>query len=270
MLVEVEKKTGDRQGVTLRATFPDVSTPPIVEGFDPLGLHVSYFLGDDPEQWYPDVPVWGGIRYVDLYPGFDLEISGSEGEWTWQLVPNRRSAAGARAFGSEAMSFRMRIEGAARLIADEASIRAVTDVGQVAIPLTDVRNSDGSPAPLNRQPARIRGNEVDISFLPEQGSIPGAEAASSDTWDDGVVARSDQPAGPCRLTSGFMRTQIRRIWPIHPVGSLSRRRSERTSCIHATADGLISTMRIRYPQANFCIWLRRTLRTSPASMSERM
>ena len=30
----------------------------------------------DPTKWYPDVPVWGGVRYLDLYPGIDLELSG--------------------------------------------------------------------------------------------------------------------------------------------------------------------------------------------------
>lgn len=68
------------KGVNLRLIFPGANPHPR------LDTHVSYFFGNDPEQWHADVPVWGGVRYVDLYPGVDLEITGDGGRWTWQLV----------------------------------------------------------------------------------------------------------------------------------------------------------------------------------------
>lgn len=36
---------------------------------------MSYFVGEDPAKWRAAVPVWSGVRYVDLYPGIDLEVS---------------------------------------------------------------------------------------------------------------------------------------------------------------------------------------------------
>ena len=30
-------------------------------------------------SWHADVPVWGGVRYRDLYPGIDLELHGARG-----------------------------------------------------------------------------------------------------------------------------------------------------------------------------------------------
>ena len=55
----------------------------------PLGrasTQVSYFMGNDPSQWHPDVPVWRAVRYVDLYPGINLEFHGDGGRLAYQLT----------------------------------------------------------------------------------------------------------------------------------------------------------------------------------------
>lgn len=56
---------------------------------------VSYFLGNDPDRWQPDVPAWGGVRYVRLYPGVDLEIASEAGQWHWRLIASTPSSAAA-------------------------------------------------------------------------------------------------------------------------------------------------------------------------------
>ena len=63
-----------------------------IEPFGAVDTTVSYFLGNDPDQWRPDVPVWGGVRYVDLYPGVDLVLGGSDGAWRLRLRPAQRSS----------------------------------------------------------------------------------------------------------------------------------------------------------------------------------
>ena len=77
-----------RQAVNLRLSFPGANPHPVLEPFDRLETHVSYFIGDDPAKWRADVPVWGGVRYRDLYPGLDLEITGENGQWSWRLIRN--------------------------------------------------------------------------------------------------------------------------------------------------------------------------------------
>ncbi len=77
-----------RKGVNLRFTFVGANPNPQIVGFDPLDTRLSYFTGSDPAQWRSDVPVWGGARYVDLYPGVDLEITSENGKWLWRLVAN--------------------------------------------------------------------------------------------------------------------------------------------------------------------------------------
>ncbi len=59
---------------TCKLSFPGANPHPVLEPFDRLETHVSYFIGADPEKWRPDVPVWGGVRYRDLYPGVDLVV----------------------------------------------------------------------------------------------------------------------------------------------------------------------------------------------------
>lgn len=65
----------------LKLTFPGSNPDVRIEPFEPLATTVSYFIGNDPEQWHPAVPVWGGVRYTNLYPGVDLVIGGSNGDW---------------------------------------------------------------------------------------------------------------------------------------------------------------------------------------------
>jgi len=67
------------EGVHLKLRFLGANPHPRLEPFQRLETHVSYFLGNDPARWRADVPVWGGVRYVGLYPGVDLELSGEGG-----------------------------------------------------------------------------------------------------------------------------------------------------------------------------------------------
>lgn len=85
--------------LNLKLSFADANPRPYLEPFNRLETRVHYYLGvdtghpadtnhpSDPAGWYADVPVWGGVRYRDLYPGADLEIYGRNGQWAWRLVP---------------------------------------------------------------------------------------------------------------------------------------------------------------------------------------
>ncbi len=77
---------GEVHGVYLRLTFPGANPRPRLEPFHRLDTVVSYFIGNDPDQWRLNVPVWGGVRYADLYPGIDLELTGQNGRLVPRLV----------------------------------------------------------------------------------------------------------------------------------------------------------------------------------------
>ncbi|MEW5986902.1 MAG: SBBP repeat-containing protein [Chloroflexota bacterium] len=79
------------RGGNLKLTFVGANPRPRLEPFGRLATHVSYFKGDDPAGWRPDVPVWSGVRYVDLYPGLDLEITSDNGRLTWRWLGEANS-----------------------------------------------------------------------------------------------------------------------------------------------------------------------------------
>jgi hypothetical protein len=133
------------QRVNVRLSFPGANPHPRLEPFDRRDTHVSYFLGNDPAGWRPDVPVWGGVRYVDLYPGIDLEVSGAGGRWAWQLVehpdglaPSPSEGEGGRAALARGEGLRLRIEGADAVAVDGGALHLSTAAGEVRVPLLAV------------------------------------------------------------------------------------------------------------------------------------
>jgi hypothetical protein len=73
--------------IELKLTFPGSNPDVRIEPVKPLTTTVSYFLGSDPAGWRPDVPVYGGVRYMDLYPGVDLVLGELGAFWQLQVKP---------------------------------------------------------------------------------------------------------------------------------------------------------------------------------------
>lgn len=84
-------ETAVRQSVALRLSFPGANPHPQIEPFGRQDVTFSYFQGADSAQWRSNVPVWRGVRYVDLFPGLDLEVSAIGGAVHWGLVANGRA-----------------------------------------------------------------------------------------------------------------------------------------------------------------------------------
>ncbi len=129
-----------RKGVALKLTFPGGSDSPKIEPFGRLETKISYFRGNDPEKWAPDVPVWSGVRYVDIYPGVDLEIAGHGGVLDPRFVVKDSGRAQAAEFFEKAA---LRIEGADGIDCDSEAIRCSTEIGDVSIPLFGLEYHSG-------------------------------------------------------------------------------------------------------------------------------
>ena len=165
-----EPEAGEQEkvrGVNVRLRFVGANSMPRLEPLDRLDTHVSYFLGSDPEQWRSDVPVWGGVRYVDLYPGVDMEIAGEGGRWSWRLVE--------RGSPSALSEVRLQVEGAERLALDQGRLRLETAVGEYALPLLQVADDDLSataPSLAGDQVAQpfARPASFPVSILPTNAS----------------------------------------------------------------------------------------------------
>ena len=121
-----------QKAVNIRLSFPGANPHPRLEPFDRLDTHVSYFTGGDPADWHADVPVWGGVRYVDLYPGIDLEIAGQDGRLALRLVVRGDEGA------AHLASVRLRVEGAGALALDGDRLRLGTLLGDFTLLLFQV------------------------------------------------------------------------------------------------------------------------------------
>lgn len=142
-----------RRGLNLRLGFVGANSQPRLEAFNRLETRVSYFKGSDPGLWQSDVPVWGGVRYVDLYPGLDLEVTSESGRLVqrWVVKPEVVAQAGD---SSPLSDVRLQVDGAESLALDEADqLRLTTALGDVTLPLPHPVDADGVPLDPSTRPA---------------------------------------------------------------------------------------------------------------------
>lgn len=154
-------------GVNLRLSFPGANPHPHMEPFNRLDTSVSYFVGNDPAKWRADVPAWGGVRYVDLYPDVDLEISSEAGHWTWRLVNRNPTSA------FHISDVRLRVEGANTLTLDGDRLRLITSVGEFTLPL--LRLAGGTEA--NQVYPTIVGDQIISPFITSASNSHSAVAS---------------------------------------------------------------------------------------------
>lgn len=163
------------RGLNIRLTFPGANPHPRLEPFDRLDTTVSYFTGSDPSGWRSNVPVWSGVRYVDLYPDVDLEIRSETGRWTWQLTQrNSRSPI-------EHLS--LRIEGANNVTLDANLLRLQSGNEEYALPLLTVdRMLTGSASIV---PLSANAFDVVAPFMsfPLEESAPSLDSPEDDPTD---------------------------------------------------------------------------------------
>ncbi len=140
-----------RKGVHVKMSFVGANAKPVIEPFDRLDTHVSYFKGNDASKWRTDVPVWGGVRYKELYPGIDLELTGATGQWQPRLVTRA---------GANLNSVQLRVDGPDRLSSDANSLRLTTGIGEIQLPLFQLQGAAATGAP---RPS-VTGNQVKAPF----------------------------------------------------------------------------------------------------------
>jgi hypothetical protein len=155
-------------GVNLKITFIDKNPHARLEPFNRLDTRVSYFIGDDQANWHTDVPVWGGVRYKELYPGMDLEITSESGRMILRVLarPNAKLEA-----------VRLRIEGADEITLDGDRLQLTTAVGDYSVSLLDVNGASDRDVPT----PKITAFEV---ISPFSSSTAGMQSVNADMHSD--------------------------------------------------------------------------------------
>src|SRR5579864_6465410 len=75
-----------RKPAVLRMNWIGANSESPIEGLDELPGKSNYFIGNRPDGWRTGIPVYGKVRYHDLYSGVDLVYYGSDGKLEYDLV----------------------------------------------------------------------------------------------------------------------------------------------------------------------------------------
>src|SRR5579883_1882433 len=110
-----------RGAAAVRIEFAGASRDPQIEGFDPTGASVNYLRGNDPRGWRTGVPLYGAIRYRDLWPGIDVVYRGESGHLKAEYII---------APGADLSRIRLHFDGLAR-IADDESLTVRNRSGEI-------------------------------------------------------------------------------------------------------------------------------------------
>lgn len=132
---EGREEPAPQRGVNIKLSFMGANPHPLMETFDRLDTAVSYFIGNEPDRWRAAVAVWGGVRYVDLYPDVDLEITNEGGQMVQRLDAQP---------GADLSAVRLRVEGADAATVEGDMLRLSTAAGEMGWPLFATDEASGA------------------------------------------------------------------------------------------------------------------------------
>lgn len=173
----VEREDELLRAVNLKLSFPGANPALRLEPFDRLDTVVNYFIGNDPDQWHPDVPVWGGVRYIDLYPGIDLELISTAGQWQQRIIARP---------GADLGAMGLRVEGTNTLAVDDAGhLHLSTAIGDFTMPLFQLVTAGNFPVPTLGEEPKVIDNDILFPFAVLTASTRPLSAISpADNPDD--------------------------------------------------------------------------------------
>ena len=130
-----ENCSDEREGVVLKWSFEGANPNPDIVAFAPQDITLSYFLGNDPEHWAANVPVYSGIRYEDVYPGIDIEYtSDDEGYWQPRVIAEANA---------DLSLVSLKIEGAtSEQVSEGQTLLLDTTIGSIELPLLQLEGAE--------------------------------------------------------------------------------------------------------------------------------
>ena len=139
------------KGVNLKITFVGANTGINMSGINALDTKVSYMLENGSDfNSFVEVPVWNGVRYENIYSGYDLEMAGNDGLFSWNFVKNKQNE-------QSLHEVRLKLEGAQSLVLQKGGVLITTEVAHILLPLPLINH-------LIPQNVHIEGNEIVLPF----------------------------------------------------------------------------------------------------------
>jgi len=93
MLAEPYGKSAEKQAQTaslvsqkLYLYFLDANLSPDMTTGDQVSWNNNYFIGNNPEQWFSDVPNYKHILLSDIYDGIDLTCSSNDRRIDFEII----------------------------------------------------------------------------------------------------------------------------------------------------------------------------------------
>jgi phosphatidylserine/phosphatidylglycerophosphate/cardiolipin synthase-like enzyme len=122
-----------RKGVNLKLDFVGAKPRNQIEGLTEVETTISYFAGSGQESQYANVPAWNEIRYTDIYPGMDLEVSAEGNDLSWNFVMTDPALFFEKYGKNNKQEIRIRIRGQKDLEVQNNEILVSTDVQPLII-----------------------------------------------------------------------------------------------------------------------------------------
>ncbi len=248
-LVE-QRQTGPRRAVNVRLGFAGANPHPRLEPFDRQNTVIHYYRGSDPAQWHTSVPVWGGVRYHDLYPGIDLVVGAAPGQPPGSPLPWRLEVRD----GADLSAVRLRVEGAESAALDGGRLRLSTSLGQVSIPLLSGAFQAPASTPSTIRTGRERF-EITSPYAPAAPDGPAAPqmnypeeayfgsylGGSGTDWgyDVAVSGQGDILNRDYEFSSG----ESRSIWVVGRTTSSNFPTTSGSTQLHGASDAFITRMK---------------------------
>ena len=172
------------KGVNLRLSFVGANPDPHIEPSERLETQVSFFTGSDLTKWSAAVPVWGEVRYLDLYPGIDLIVRSNNSQLDMQLAAQS---------GADLGLVRLQVEGADGVSVESGVLRMVTAVGEFTLPLPSVEGGPVGGSTLAPSIERTASQTFEVAF--PFSSSPSRSSSAAETSPSDVLLYSTYLGG---------------------------------------------------------------------------
>jgi len=109
----------------IKQSFEKANEISNIQGVEEQQGKVNYFIGNDPDKWVSGAALYSKIIYEELYPGIDLEYSGSKSQLKYEF----RVASGA-----DPSQIRVKLEGFNQLsLASDGALVISLDLGNMGV-----------------------------------------------------------------------------------------------------------------------------------------